>query len=70
MGRDTQNLDEEKILKATIETFGENTIDGVLAPMFYMMIGYFLGWPVIFVYLYKTINTLGFYGGIQKRKIR
>ena len=68
VGRDTQNLDEEKILKATIETFGENTIDGVLAPMFYMMIGYFLGWPVIFVYLYKTINTLDSMVGYKNEK--
>lgn len=58
VGRDTENLTEEEIIKATVETIGENTIDGVLAPLFYMMIGWFIGVPVIFVYIYKTINTL------------
>lgn len=58
VGRDTENLTEEEIIKAGVETIGENTVDGVLAPLFYMMIGYFLGIPVILVYLYKTINTL------------
>ena len=58
VGRDTENLTEEEIIKAAVETIGENTIDGVLAPLFYMCIGWFLGVPVIFVYIYKTINTL------------
>jgi adenosylcobinamide-phosphate synthase len=58
VGRDTTELTKEEIIKADIETVAENTVDGVLAPLFYMMIGYFLGFPVIFVWLYKTINTL------------
>lgn len=58
VGRDTAELTAEEIIKADIETVAENTVDGVLAPLFYMMIGYFLGFPVIFVWLYKTINTL------------
>ncbi len=58
VGRDTENLNEEEMMKACIETIGENTVDGVIAPLLYMMIGWFFGLPVIFVYLYKTINTL------------
>jgi adenosylcobinamide-phosphate synthase len=58
VGRDTQNLNPIQIIKACIETVAENTIDGVLSPLFYMMIGYFLGVPVLFAYCYKTINTL------------
>lgn len=58
VGRDTEELTAAEIIKADIETVAENTVDGVLAPLFYMMIGYFLGWPVLFVWLYKTINTL------------
>lgn len=68
VGRDTKDLDEDEIVKATVETMGENTIDGVLAPLFYMCIGYFLGWPVIFVYLYKTINTLDSMVGYKNKK--
>lgn len=53
VGRDTQSLDENAIIKATVETIAENTTDGVIAPMIYMLIG---GAPLGIVY--KAINTL------------
>ncbi len=53
VGRDTQNLDEPEIVRATIETVAENTSDGVVAPFFYMMLG---GAPAAVAY--KAINTL------------
>lgn len=53
VGRDTQNLTEQQIIKATIETISENTCDGVVAPIIYMLIG---GAPLGF--LYKAINTM------------
>ncbi len=53
VGRDTQNLSEEGVLKATIETLSENLSDGVLAPLFYLAIG---GLPLAMTY--KAINTL------------
>ena len=39
VGRDTQNLTEEGVTKAAVETVAENTSDGIIAPLFYMMIG-------------------------------
>ena len=39
VGRDTQNLTEEGVTKAAVETVAENTSDGVIAPLFYMLIG-------------------------------
>lgn len=53
VGRDTQSLDEKGITKAAVETVAENASDGVIAPMFYMIIG---GAPLGF--LYKSINTM------------
>ena len=53
VGRDTQALDETGVIKATVETIAENTTDGVIAPMIYMLIG---GAPLGF--LYKAVNTL------------
>ncbi len=53
VGRDTQGLDESEMVRATIETVAENTSDGVVAPLFYMMIG---GVPAAVAY--KAINTL------------
>jgi cobalamin biosynthesis protein CobD len=53
VGRDTQNLDTEGITKATIETIAENTSDGVIAPLIYLVIG---GAPLGF--FYKAVNTM------------
>lgn len=53
VGRDTQNLDEERVAKAAVETVAENTSDGIVAPLFYLVIG---GAPLGF--LYKAVNTM------------
>lgn len=52
VGRDTKNLDEREVIRATVETVAENTSDGVIAPLFYVL----FGTPVGFVY--KMINTM------------
>lgn len=53
VGRDTQDLDFKAITKAVVETVAENCADGVVAPLFFMVIG---GAPLGF--LYKAVNTL------------
>lgn len=53
VGRDTENLTEEGVMKAAVETIAENTSDGVIAPMLYMLL---LG-PVGGVF-YKAVNTM------------
>lgn len=53
VGRDTERLTEEGVIRATVETIAENTSDGVIAPMFYMLIG---GAPLML--LYKAVNTM------------
>lgn len=53
VGRDTQNLTEEGITKAAVETVAENTSDGVIAPLIFLVIG---GAPLGF--LYKAVNTM------------
>lgn len=52
VGRDTQNLDEERVAKATVETVAENTSDGIVAPLFYLVIG---GAPLGFLYKWQSI---------------
>ena len=39
VGRDTEVLDRDGIIRAAVETVAENTSDGVTAPLFYMGIG-------------------------------
>lgn len=53
VGRDTDKLDEVQITKAAVETVAENTSDGVIAPLIFIVIG---GAPLGF--LYKAVNTL------------
>lgn len=53
VGRETSHLEEEKIVKATVETIAENTTDGVVAPLFYAS---FFGLEGLI--LYKVVNTL------------
>lgn len=53
VGRDTERLDEEGIIKAAVETVAENTSDGVTGPLFYMaLLGAAGG------LFYKTVNTM------------
>lgn len=53
VGRDTEALTEEGVTKAAVETVAENASDGVLAPLFYMMIG-----GAVLGFAYKSINTM------------
>ncbi|MFZ5352721.1 MAG: adenosylcobinamide-phosphate synthase CbiB [Bacillota bacterium] len=65
VGRDTEKLDEASIAKAAVETVAENTSDGVIAPLFYMLIG---GAPLAFAY--KAINTLDSMVGYKNDKYK
>lgn len=63
VGRDTSALTKEGIVKATVETVAENTTDGVIAPLFYMM----LGGPAL-GFFYKAVNTLDSMVGYKKEE--
>jgi adenosylcobinamide-phosphate synthase len=53
VGRETAELDEAAIVRGAVETVAENTGDGVIAPLFYLMLG---GPPLAMAY--KAVNTL------------
>jgi len=53
VGRDVENLNPDGISRATVETVGENLVDGVISPLFYAAMG---GAPLAMAY--KMINTL------------
>jgi len=63
VGRDTQKLSEEKIIRAAVESVAENTSDGIIAPLFYLT----LGGPVLAI-IYKAINTLDSMVGYKNKK--
>ncbi|QXE90500.1 adenosylcobinamide-phosphate synthase CbiB [Geomonas subterranea] len=53
VGRETAELDEPEIIRGAVETVAENTGDGVIAPLFYLV----LGGPALAI-AYKAVNTL------------
>ena len=53
VGREADTLDEAGVARAAVETVAENTSDGVIAPMLYVLIG-----GPILGYLYKAVNTM------------
>jgi len=52
VGRDPQALDQAGVSRAAIESLAESTSDGVIAPLFFLILG---GLPGIA--LYKAVNT-------------
>ena len=52
VGRDPEALDEAGVARAAIESLAENASDGVIAPLFWLLL---LGLPGIA--LYKAVNT-------------
>ena len=63
VSRDTNALSQSDINKAAIETYAENLSDGVIAPLFYLVL---FGPGGAFVY--KAINTLDSMVGYRNRK--
>lgn len=53
VGRDTEELDEQEITRATVETMAENIVDGIISPLFFAWLG---GVPLAF--LYRAVNTM------------
>ena len=56
VGRETSSLTEHEVIRADVETVAENSADGVIAPIFYAMIGGPYG--SAFAMMYKGINTM------------
>lgn len=65
VGRDTAELSEQGVLRATIETLAENLSDGVIAPLFCLALG---GLPLAMAY--KAINTLDSMVGYKNERYR
>ena len=65
VGRDTAPLDEEAIVKATVETVAENTSDGIVAPLFYAALFGPAG-----AMAYKMVNTMDSMVGYRNETYR
>jgi len=63
VSRDTKDMSESEIYKASIETYAENLSDGVIAPLFYLAL---FGLPGIVIY--KAVNTMDSMVGYRTEK--
>ena len=65
VGRDTAELDEPEVVRATVETIAESACDGVIAPLCYLALG---GPPLALAY--KTVSTLDSMVGYRDARYR
>ena len=63
VGRDTQKLNEDEIIRGTVESVAEGTVDGIISPLFYAFIG---GAPLAMAF--KAISTLDSMVGYKNEK--
>jgi len=63
VSRDTEKMDSQDIIKASVETMTENIVDGIISPMLYIAIG---GAPLGFAF--KAVNTLDSMVGYKNEK--
>jgi len=63
VARDTRNLNKEEIARAAVESVAESINDGIIAPLFYLIVG----GPVAAV-AYKSVNTLDSMVGYKNEK--
>lgn len=73
VGRDTRDMSPGEIIRATVESIAENSVDGTLAPLFYAFIGsclYGVTGAACFAILYRAVNTLDSSFGYKNEKYR
>ncbi len=78
VGRDVSQLDQDEILRASAETASENAVDGLFAPLFWMLIGAGL-WkagfsqgpgPLAMAWAFKASSTLDSMLGYRQGRLR
>jgi len=65
VGRDTACLSKSGIVRAAVETVAENSVDGVISPLFFAFLG---GAPLALAY--KAINTLDSMVGYRNQRYK
>ncbi len=70
VGRKIEHLDEQDIIRGTVETTAEKASENVVAPILYAVLGSLFGVGAPLVYLYRTINTLKSVKGNKVKKYK
>jgi len=70
VGRDTETLSEAEVIRALAETASENAVDGLFAPLFWMLVGACLGQPLALAWGFKAASTLDSMLGYRRGRLR
>lgn len=74
VSRDTNYMQEKDIVRSVMETISENTVDGIISPLFFMVGGYLIApltpLGVALGMGYKAINTLDSMVGYKNEKYK
>jgi len=78
VGRNTDQLSRDEIVRAAAETASENAVDGLFAPLFWMLMGALLwagGWheapgPLALAWSFKAASTLDSMLGYRQGRLR
>ncbi|MFZ9621611.1 MAG: adenosylcobinamide-phosphate synthase CbiB [Prochlorococcaceae cyanobacterium] len=70
VGRDTDTLDAAEVLRALAETASENAVDGLFAPLFWMLVGACFGQPLAFAWGFTATSTLDSMLGYRSGRLR
>jgi len=70
VGRDTDSLNEREVLRALAETASENAVDGLFAPLFWMLMGASVGQPLALAWGFKAASTLDSMLGYRRGTLR
>ncbi|MEB3172523.1 MAG: adenosylcobinamide-phosphate synthase CbiB [Cyanobacteriota bacterium] len=70
VGRDTETLSEAEVLRALAETASENAVDGLFAPLFWMLVGAAFGQPLALAWGFKAASTLDSMLGYRTGRLR
>lgn len=73
VSRDTEEMNEEQVVRSVLETIAENSVDGIIAPLFYAFLGSFfiikgVNLALPFAMGYKAVNTLDSMLGYKNEK--
>jgi adenosylcobinamide-phosphate synthase len=68
VGRETDRLDEKGVTRAVVETLAENTVDGVISPIIFTVLGAAFGIAAPVVYAFKAVSTLDSMVGYMNEK--
>ena len=68
VGRQTEQLTHGEVAKGVIETTAENTVDGIVSPLIYAIIGSFFGLGAPLAYAFKAVSTLDSMVGYMNEK--